>query len=226
MYSLCRGVGPRTLWHALRHYTLWVKVDFNLTVSTPTAKLISPSNFWLYSIQRMSYTPSLESKKPWPLACHMRKWHQALPKLARFDDCAQESGVRLASFPGSCVWDGNESGVRLAFSPTYIHQDVLIFSVEGIYPLEGWHHQSRTQSVWEEEEEVKEEKEEEQNRRRKRRKKRRRRRRRKGKLQLKCKSRREIHKIRVLMQCATGCHNMLPLLSLQNAVLPLTECIQ
>ena len=58
-----------------------------------------------------------------------------------------ESGVRLASFPGSYVWDGNESGVRLAFSPTYIHQDVLIFSVEGIYPLEGWHHQSRTQSV-------------------------------------------------------------------------------
>ena len=35
------GAGPRTLWH----YTLWVKVDFNLTVLTPTAKLISPSNF-------------------------------------------------------------------------------------------------------------------------------------------------------------------------------------
>ena len=66
MYSLCRralggakrGIGrgqeghwvghwagPRTLRHALRQYTLWVKVDFNLTALTLTAKLISPSNF-------------------------------------------------------------------------------------------------------------------------------------------------------------------------------------
>ena len=52
-----RWAGPRVLLHALCHYTLWVKIfaNFNLAVSTPTAK---PPNlgrqiFRLYSRYRM-----------------------------------------------------------------------------------------------------------------------------------------------------------------------------
>ena len=44
MYSSCRGApdretGPRALLHALHHYALWAWADFNLAVSTQTAKL-------------------------------------------------------------------------------------------------------------------------------------------------------------------------------------------
>ena len=50
------GAGPRVLLHALRHYALRVKIilaDFNLAVSTPTAKppnLIPRQIFRLYSM--------------------------------------------------------------------------------------------------------------------------------------------------------------------------------
>ena len=58
MYSSCKGV-PRALLHGLRHYVLRAKtvladfnlVDFNLAVSSPTAKLpnlIPHQIFWLY----------------------------------------------------------------------------------------------------------------------------------------------------------------------------------
>ena len=48
-----RWAGPRVLLHALCHYTLWVKIlaDFNLAVSTPTAK---PPN--LFPVKFSGYT--------------------------------------------------------------------------------------------------------------------------------------------------------------------------
>ena len=49
-----RPPGPRALLHALHHYVLWAKIilaDFNLAVSTPTAK---PPN--LVPVKLSSYT--------------------------------------------------------------------------------------------------------------------------------------------------------------------------
>ena len=60
--AICRArvegqrVKPRALLHALRHYALWAEIilaDFNLVVSTPTAKppnLIPRQIFRLYGI--------------------------------------------------------------------------------------------------------------------------------------------------------------------------------
>ena len=77
--------------------------------------------------------------------------------------------MRTNTIPGSSQLDkvwwlcagelGDEISLQL-LTHTYIHQNVLIFSVEEIYPLEGWHHQNRTRSVQENEEEEEAEEEE------------------------------------------------------------------
>ena len=66
----CRA-GPRALLLVLRHYMLWMKiilVDFNLAVSTPTAKppnLIPHQIFRLYGISKAIYINQMKPVDLW-----------------------------------------------------------------------------------------------------------------------------------------------------------------